>query len=864
MIKDILLLHHSHTDIGYTNYQDTVFALQRDHIRRAMYLAEKYGDAPQGERFKWTCETTIIVEDFLQHASGDEIDKLVSLHKRGLIDFGGMYTNVSALYTAEMLMRSIEVAENLRKTYDLDIRYALNCDVNGQSWGLVDMLLDAGFDGMAMAINRALAPDPQPRPTGFYWQAPSGRQILTWHGEHYGDGNNLGIPRAPLPTAGKRIWVYDIDRVYQPVKDYISSLEAKGYQQDFAFLQIVGSFMWDNDGPDELLPKFVQEWNQRGWQPRMQIVTLDEMFARIKTEEVRSGDWTDYWAQGINSSAYETALNRDSHQRFFGVQQIGGLLSTMPDAPSYPQGDDTAIWKNLARYDEHTWGSSECISHGDSVQSRGQWYKKAIYAYDAAEAIIRLQQKMLRNLASRIALPDEPHALIYNPLPWERKVNVFLPPTQHSGWELERLERDIEIGSPQGNTSNHVDYGIITLPAGGYATVPLQLSDAKPSSYMPQTPQFVPISYQQSTEVHSHGWMIENDIYKIHFDPMTGAVNSLVYDDKDWVDKTTDWQIGQYAYETIGAVNQRGDIQLPAYDYDYDYRPHLAPQYHTVNNILGKQFVKGKSSGRFVIHFEAEGIHEGYVQIVLYDELPYIDFIYDLNKISVIDAESVYITFPLAIDNPQAHYEVAGAIAKADEQQLINACRDYYPVQNWVSVSNDTNSATLATPDVPLVHIGGFNNHRHQKTLHMEQPLLIGWLMNNHWWTNFRRDQSGWTRCRYRLQLHNQPFDPIVATRLGADAAVSPLIGPLTHREPGLIEPINDIPVHLESQQSLLTVEPNNINLISVRPTDEGIQIRLQEVAGQETDYQITRYDGKVWQGTIEPYRLQTIQWTTD
>ncbi|MEQ9031317.1 MAG: hypothetical protein RLP44_21550, partial [Aggregatilineales bacterium] len=162
-IQDILLLHHSHTDIGYTNYQSTVFALQRQHIHHAIQLAERYANNPVGEQFKWTCEVTLIVEDFLKHASDKDIDRLQEVHKQGLIDFGGMYCNISSLYTPDMLMRSLRVTEKLRSDYGFDIRYALNCDINGHSWGLVDILLDAGFEGLAMAINRAMAPNPQPR-----------------------------------------------------------------------------------------------------------------------------------------------------------------------------------------------------------------------------------------------------------------------------------------------------------------------------------------------------------------------------------------------------------------------------------------------------------------------------------------------------------------------------------------------------------------------------------------------------------------------------------------------------------------------------------------------------------------------------
>lgn len=350
MIRDILLLHHSHTDVGYTHYPDTVFARNREFIRRALALAERYAGGQPGEQFKWTCETTIMVQDFLRHATPDEIDRLQALHRLDLISFAGMYCNVTPLYSAEMLSRTFYAAGSLRRDYGFDVRYALNCDVNGQSWGLVEMLLDAGFDGIGMAINRVMARDPQPRPTGFRWQGPSGRRILTWHGEHYGEGNNYGIPRFPIPGPGKRIWKTDFARTREAVQSYTERLLAKNYRFDFAFFQIIGTFMWDNDGPDEDLVLFVREWNQRGWQPRLQIVTLDELFERLRQQpdlETRLGDWTDWWAQGVASSAYETALARQVQERLSTTQKLAAGLQGLAQPTAYSIQDDNAAWHYL-------------------------------------------------------------------------------------------------------------------------------------------------------------------------------------------------------------------------------------------------------------------------------------------------------------------------------------------------------------------------------------------------------------------------------------------------------------------------------------------------------------------------------------
>ena len=37
-IRTILLLHHSHTDIGYTNHQEIVLANQRAYMRRTLNI----------------------------------------------------------------------------------------------------------------------------------------------------------------------------------------------------------------------------------------------------------------------------------------------------------------------------------------------------------------------------------------------------------------------------------------------------------------------------------------------------------------------------------------------------------------------------------------------------------------------------------------------------------------------------------------------------------------------------------------------------------------------------------------------------------------------------------------------------------
>ncbi len=58
MIKEILLVHHSHTDIGYTHPQPVVMELHRRFIDTALEYIEQTRDWPDDCRFRWTCEVS--------------------------------------------------------------------------------------------------------------------------------------------------------------------------------------------------------------------------------------------------------------------------------------------------------------------------------------------------------------------------------------------------------------------------------------------------------------------------------------------------------------------------------------------------------------------------------------------------------------------------------------------------------------------------------------------------------------------------------------------------------------------------------------------------------------------------------------
>lgn len=57
-IETLYVVNHSHTDIGFTDYQGVCFRQHREFVDGALDLVEATADYPDGSRYRWTCEVT--------------------------------------------------------------------------------------------------------------------------------------------------------------------------------------------------------------------------------------------------------------------------------------------------------------------------------------------------------------------------------------------------------------------------------------------------------------------------------------------------------------------------------------------------------------------------------------------------------------------------------------------------------------------------------------------------------------------------------------------------------------------------------------------------------------------------------------
>ena len=105
-IKHLYIVHHSHTDIGYTDLQERVIYRHIDYIRSAIDMIKKgYEENSSDQNFRWNCETYFCVEQFLAQATEQEKQDFFDLVKKGNLGISANYLNFNDLADSDILKK---------------------------------------------------------------------------------------------------------------------------------------------------------------------------------------------------------------------------------------------------------------------------------------------------------------------------------------------------------------------------------------------------------------------------------------------------------------------------------------------------------------------------------------------------------------------------------------------------------------------------------------------------------------------------------------------------------------------------------------------------------------------------------------
>ena len=827
-INNIYIVNHSHTDIGFTDFQDLCFRQHREFIDQAIDLCEATASYPVEARYRWTCEVTGMTERWFNEASPEQIARYIALQKQGAIDTAGMQYNLTPLLTIEQIIRSLYPVRRMRETWGVEISTGMQCDVNGISWIYADLLPAVGIDFLTMSVNPIRGGVPKPMPTGFWWESPTGQKLLTWNGYHYLFGRNiakLGDWRFVEDSLGR-----ELDKLENDER----------YPFDFMYCQATNPIRVDNGPPDPRMPDFVREWNSSGRTPHMQFTT-PTAFGKLLREHwgeklpTWRGDWLDHWSDGVASSAYETGMNRTTHELLHEAEALGSwALADGKKLWSVARAD--AIFENATLYDEHTWGAFASIDGPNDRWTKAQWNRKASFAYTASseahDLVARGTNALIDEIGERgpegmfnlgdldplaaYPTPNADDVLVVNMLSWDREVIVDEPEIRGNAAPAGVLDCFFPRNIPWGGYKPETPLRRVAgrVPALGFT--------------------FLPVSRQPDhSELTAGSGAIGNRYYTITIDPVTGGLASFIDREggHDFAGAYRGYRIGQYVYEWVDDPGQRGalllgDFSAENFGHGYTDTKYIreAPTKVTVNEPVIEQGIVSIS-----VDIEAKGIRGARCTYSLRSGEKALAIDWLLDKEHHTDVESVYVAFPFALGDPHFRADINGLPLTPEKDQLNETVRDWYPVNRWVDVSDGARGVTVASLDAPMVQMGGITTGLWAKHLDPEGPTLMSWALNNHWMVNFKASQGGQIPLRYRLTTHDGGCDDLAASRFGAEQA-TPVIA------------MRDVSPNDARTGQFATIAPGPVELIHLKPADwgEGIILRLQNITDSPAPASIT------------------------
>lgn len=736
MIKEIYLVPHSHTDIGYTHPQPVVLELHRRFLEEGMDLAEATADRMDGSAFRWNVEVSGTALDWWRLASSAQKDRFVAAAKVGRIEVAAMRWNQAHLSDHHMLIEAMAPVRELRAA-GVPIRSAMNTDVNGVNWGIVDVMLDHGIENFSMAINEHFGHAVRPRPQAFNWQGPSGRTLLVHNGLIYGVSVSgwLSIP-------------VDLDKTRAAVPRLVELLEQRGYPHGVLIMQATNMHWCDNNAPNPALPDHVRQFNADGGPVRLRIATISQAFDRLRKEDLSAiptlrGDWPDWWSFGSGGTARETAVALEGQRALRDAQQLFGWASERSARSTLLE---QRAAEALALYVEHTYTADRAARKPNSPDVDNQIHWKKAQAYEGLSLARMLRRDGLAALAARHAGEDV-GALVYNLHPFPVKRSLRIPKVNLTDailwpWSHVIQRQDVEFSDYSDDEMLMVE---VDLPALGYAVVPY--AELKPA----EGALFV-----------SDG-VLRNDAVELRFDANRGGLKSYISEGTERIDPDWGFAFGVPVLETPDPA-ERTTLYGPPVFNDLERSLDMHTAWH-------RDWKARREAGRLVETTTREGsgfadviqrfaFSNGETATVTYRLAPgetavAIDVVFD--KLRISTPHSYYLPMPLAEDGDwTAHYETAGAVVELDREQLPGANRHFVPTQRFIRLQGQSRGLSVASADLPLFQVGGFTFGRHERgDVRRDGPVLLAWLNNNYWDTNFEVTQCGPLRTRFWLIAHD-------------------------------------------------------------------------------------------------------------
>ena len=834
MLKEIFLVHHTHMDVGYTDLPLEVMDQHVRHMDAALDLCERH--AGTETPYFWTCESALLVQDYLACRPAPQRGRLLKALCEGWIELQAFLTQpLTELASGEELIECVAYAARLGRREKFPVECGMIDDIGGYAGRLPSVLAGCGVAYLVAGVGGFQVHLPwADLPHLFYLEDKAGARVLMW---------NLGVDRHKPPQQMATLYaVYglgllnlvgpykqelmrkdwrgvEIDLARAPVagsaRQQFAALAARLEAEKYPYSEILLQYGGDNRGPDPDLPELVKMMNATGDLPHIRLTTPRHFFRHMQKTYGRKipvvrGVMTDPW--NIRANPTPSGLKTFRHaQRLLAAAETGRALT------GGVEGEDAMIAeanRSLQLYADHTCGLSEWWwqkAFAPAVGCRAaafdryrrSWAAKRQYA-DAALSLAERLDRQARHRISAATPGLSPAVVVWNDTQWPMSGPAELYLGRDS-LELVALNDPATGQDVSFQRIGHNRYlvSVPTVPAFGRRGLEPVIGNAPAQASA--TPKAA----------------LENEWLRLAFDEESGALVSLL--DKrtghEWADAAARLRLGGLLYFRVKGVFA-GPDQAGMNRLETEMLPTKIGRVTggLAGPIAESRVIEGHVDGpRGPVRFREE--------IILHSRLPRVDVRVRVDKPECEEKEAVCVVFPFAGRGGDFRFDQNIGWIEPSKDLIPGAMQDVFYAHSWLNLSAGKGSLTLAGPDAPMLQLGRprIGAWEHQFPFSPGGNHVYAWLFHNLLNTDCPIWQDVLDEFRFGLVFHPHAFSCETAMQSAASVNL-PLRADLVGAGG---------PEGLDAQP-LLDISPASVRLISVRATGRGeVRLRLEETSGQ-------------------------------
>ncbi len=773
MIKTLYVIHHSHTDIGYTHGQGRIVRYHAHYIRQAMQIARQRDD------FKWTCETFYPVTEFFAAADEQARKEFLDLCRSGKIGLTAAFLHFTELADQPVYESLGQRVKRFAEQNNVRIDSAMMADVNGCSLAHARALAGAGVKTLLTCVHPHHGYVPLgKRQAVFHWDLSGGQSLLVYHIDHYHTGNELGLaPGAENHyTAGFTAppKPFDDGALEERLPIYLQNLEAAGWTLPFAIVAVSG-LITDNAPPSAAIADRIARWNAKGGSKlRIEMTTPAALPRDVANLPHHSGDWPDWWADGVAGDPEFVALFRHA-------QRQRRRLVAMSAWNSKTKVDLHQLDTNLALAAEHTFGHSASVGVPWNLLAQQLRLKKLGYAADAADTADVLAEDQFDALGSV--------AMSYDRQPLFRAINPFSQPlTDLVELELEHCEvirwqlladRLQAVEPASGKIHPHQLApslrGIkalveVTLKPG--ETIDLKLQNGQAASAAGEAGQIgLPDGARDIVGNDSHvpPTRLLTPFTQIDWQPGGGI--------SGWRDAQSNRQlIDSLAAPPFTLVASRM-VRPKNGDSQTGQRRKLGRNRNAADAVWHRSVLRSaniESDGPICqnvrLEYEMPDCEVCQLNLRGWKSQPRVDAELVVHKSGSWDAENVYLSLPFQFAPDATLWVDRAGPMRPGVDQLAGSLIDFLGVQDSLGWCGGDFGVNIAMLDSHLIQVGPLEYGTRKLAGHPSAAPagnVYAWLMTNYWETNFTPELAGFYSFRFSITWGKANADPAGAMAAG-------------------------------------------------------------------------------------------------